>query len=124
MFFVFFALHSPQPDDDNPGATIARSAGMNITSRFSTAALLGAALIVPVAITPVALRAEDHRTYHDKEHNDDHAWNDHEDRAYRIWIKENHRKYRDFGKIKEDERQSYWAWRHNHSDAQLKIEVR
>jgi hypothetical protein len=42
--------------------------------RFLNAALLGAALIIPVAMAPTALRAQDNkaRTYHDKEHNDDH----------------------------------------------------
>ncbi len=93
-----------------------------ITSRLLNAAMLGAALLIPVAFTPTALRAQDH-TYHDKQHNDDHAWNAHEDKAYRMWAKENHRKYRDFSKLKEEDQQSYWAWRHEHSDAVLKITI-
>jgi Ni/Co efflux regulator RcnB len=94
--------------------------------RFWNAALLGAALIVPVAITPTALRAEDHkaRTYHDKEHNDDHEWNNHEDRAYHAYVKENHRKYGNFARLNENDQQTYWGWRHEHSDAVLKIDVR
>lgn len=86
-------------------------------------ALLGALLLGPVTVMPTALRAQDH-TYHDRAHNDDHVWNDHEDRAYRIWLKENHRKYRDFAKLKEEDRQAYWAWRHEHSDAELKLDAR
>ena len=39
---------------------------------FLNAAMLSAALITPMAIAPTALRAEDHKTYHDKQHNDDH----------------------------------------------------
>jgi hypothetical protein len=107
------------------GTIIARSRDMRIIPRFFNATLLGAALIVPIAIAPTALRADDHkaRNYHDKQHNDDHEWNDREDRAYRMWAKENHRKYRDFSKLKEDERQSYWGWRHEHSDAVLKIDI-
>jgi len=97
-------------------------------SRFLNAVLLGAALIAPAAMAPTALRAEDHntaRTYHDKEHNDDHQWNSHEDQAYRIWAKENHRKYNnDFAKVKENDQQAYWGWRHEHSDAVLKIDIR
>ena len=92
--------------------------------RFWNAALLGAALITQIAVAPVALRAADDRTYHDAHHNDDHRWNDHEDRAYRIWVKENHRKYRDFAKIKAEDQQAYWGWRHEHSDAVLKIDIR
>jgi hypothetical protein len=78
-------------------------------------------------MTPVVLRAEDRnaeRNYHDRDHNDDHKWNSHEDRAYRMYAKERHLKYRDFSKLKAEEQQSYWGWRHDHSDAQLKIEIR
>jgi hypothetical protein len=96
-------------------------------SRFLNAVLLGAALIVPVAMSPTALRAEDHSaaiTYHDKQHNDDHQWNPHEDQAYRMWAKENHRKYNNnFAKVKESDQQAYWGWRHEHSDAVLKIDI-
>jgi hypothetical protein len=95
--------------------------------RFLNAALLGAALIIPVTMAPTALRAQDQkgaRSYHDKQYNDDHQWNNHEDQAYHMYAKENHRKYRDFSKLKENDQQSYWGWRHEHSDAQLKITIR
>ena len=67
-------------------------------NHFWNTALLGAALIIPVALAPATLRAED-----------------------------NHqatRSYSDFAKLKDNDQQRYWAWRHQHSDAQLKIEVR
>jgi len=76
----------------------------------------------PVVMTTRPLLADD-RTYHDKGHNDDHAWNAHEDKAYRIWAKENHRKYVDFAKLRAEDQESYWAWRHEHSDAVLKIDI-
>ena len=96
-------------------------------SRFWNTALLSAALMVPIAMAPTMLRAEDQktaRTYHDKQHNDDHEWNSHEDQAYRVWVKQNHRKSRDFAKLNENDQQAYWGWRHEHSDALLKIDVR
>ncbi len=95
-------------------------------SNFWNAAVLSAALIVPAAIAPTVLRAEDHKTvtYHDKNHNDDHEWNDHEDRAYRLYVKEHHRKYSPFVRLKENDQQAYWGWRHEHSDALLKIDIR
>jgi len=96
-------------------------------SRFWNATLLSAALMAPIAMAPRALRADDQkaaRTYHDKQHNDDHEWNNHEDQAYRVYVKENHRKYRDFDKLKDNDRQAYWNWRHEHSDALLKIEIK
>lgn len=90
--------------------------------RLLHAALLTAIAIAPATLTPTMLRAQDQR-YHDKEHNDDHVWNNHEDKAYRIWVKQNHRKYNDFAKLKEEDQQAYWAWRHEHSDAVLKINI-
>jgi hypothetical protein len=95
--------------------------------RFWNSALLSAALMIPIAMAPTALRAQDHktaRTYHDKQHNDDHQWNNQEDQAYRMWTKENHRKNSTFSKLKDNDQQAYWGWRHDHSDALLKIEIR
>jgi hypothetical protein len=91
--------------------------------RFLNAALLSAALIAPITLVPAALQADD-RVYHDRDHNDDHHWDNHEDRAYRMYVKENHRKYRNFNKLHENDQQAYWAWRHEHSDAVLKINIR
>jgi hypothetical protein len=95
--------------------------------RFWNAVLLGTALLVPISMAPTTLRAQEHtaaRTYHDKQHNDDHEWNNQEDQAYRMWAKQNHRKYSEFSTLKDDDQQSYWGWRHEHSDAQLKIKIR
>ncbi len=78
-------------------------------------ALLAFALTAPLTLT-TTLRADD-KKYHDQKNNDDHQWNAKEDKAYRSWTKENHRKYQSFDKIKEDDRQSYWAWRHEHPDS-------
>jgi hypothetical protein len=109
------------------GIAIALTRGMRtFFPRFCGAALLGAALMAPLALAPPAL-ADDkdhHRSYHDKKNNDDHEWNNHEDQAYRMYAKENHHKYRDFSKLKENDQQAYWGWRHEHSDAILKIDIR
>jgi hypothetical protein len=91
--------------------------------RVLNTTFLGALLLVPLTTLPTALRADEHK-YHDAAHNDDHVWNDHEDRAYRMWLKETHHKHRDFDKLREEDRQAYWAWRHEHSDAVLKIDIR
>ena len=93
-------------------------------SHFLNAAMLSAALITAMAIAPTALRAEDRKTYHDKQHNDDHQWSSHEDKAYRAWGKENHRKYVTFSKLNDNDQQAYWGWRHEHSDVLLKINIR
>ena len=90
---------------------------------LATGAMLGAAVIVPATVLTTALRADD-RVYHDRDANDDHRWDRHEDRAYRIWLHENHRAYRDFARMREEDRRAYWHWRHEHSDAVLHIDIR
>ena len=97
-----------------------------ITPRFWNAAVLATALLTPIAFAPTALRAQDHRatnTYHDKKHNDDHEWNGQEDRAYGAWTKETHRKNTDFSKLKNNDQQAYWGWRHEHDDTVLRIRL-
>ncbi len=80
---------------------------------------------------PTALRAQDHqtttttvRTYHDTKNNDDHEWNGREDQAYRAYNTEKHRKTVEFSKLKSNDQQAYWGWRHEHSDAVLKIDIK
>jgi hypothetical protein len=97
--------------------------------RFWNAVLLGAVLLTPIAITPSTLQADDRddrrvRKYRDNEHNDEHQWDRREDRAYRIWVRENHRKYNSFDRLRDDDRQNYWRWRHEHSDSVLRINIR
>jgi hypothetical protein len=41
-----------------------------------------------------------------------------------LYAKENHRKYGNFAKLSESDQQAYWGWRHDHSDALLKIDIR
>jgi len=100
---------------------------MRTLSSFFRFGILSAALITPLALSPTVMRADDNhgeKRYRDARHNDEHVWNDHEDRAYRMWVQENHRKYNNFDRLKGRDRQSYWDWRHDHSDAQLKIDIR
>ena len=86
--------------------------------RYLQVALLGTALMAPVAIVPAALNAADDqpRRYHDKEHKDDHEWNDREDRAYQKWLEEKHHAKHEFAKLKAKEQREYWKWRHEHPD--------
>jgi len=93
-------------------------------SRFWLYMFLGAALSIPAAYSPMPLRADDEhdrrtekdQRYRDAKHNDEHEWNSREDRAYREWVKENHRKYQDFNRINERDQEQYWNWRHDHPD--------
>ena len=66
----------------------------------------------------LSLAAQDNgpRKVHDKEHNDDHAWNAAEDSAWRRYLSDRHRTYHDFSKATDKEEKDYWKWRHGHPD--------
>ena len=102
---------------------------MGTLTRFCRAGILSLTLIGPLAFAPSALPADDDhrqetRRYRDARHNDEHEWNNREDQAYRMWVQERHRKYQDFDRLPERDWDNYWNWRHEHSDAQLKIQIR
>lgn len=78
-------------------------------------------------IAPVAMKADDHqeKRYYDRDGRDYHMWDDHEDRAYRVYLGEQHRNYREFGRVKASQQRQYFRWRHEHPDHVLfKVEVR
>ena len=89
-----------------------------------TAFALSASLIAPVAARADDRNHQDKR-YYDKDGRDYHTWNTNEDRAYRHYLGEQHRDYRDFNRTKRTQQQQYFQWRHNHDDNTLfKVEIR
>ncbi len=56
---------------------------------------------------------DDGRVYDSSRH-DYHPWNDDEDRAYRKYLTQNHKAYREFERNSRKEQARYWAWRHAH----------
>ncbi len=99
--------------------------------RILSGLLLGAALIVPMAFGAGGDDRDhgDHRghdkRYYDRDGRDYHRWNDHEDRAYRMYLGEQHQPYVEFGRARADRRRAYFRWRHEHPDNTLfKIVVR
>jgi hypothetical protein len=89
---------------------------------FLSALFFGATLI-----TPMAVKADDHheKRYYDREGRDYHTWNNQEDRAYRLYLGEQHRDYREFRRTKAPEQRQYFKWRHEHPDHVLfKVEVK
>jgi hypothetical protein len=78
-------------------------------------------------IAPAAMMADDHhdKRYYDREGHDYHTWNGGEDRAYRVYLGEQHREYREFNKTKAPQQREYFKWRHDHPDHVLfKVEVK
>jgi hypothetical protein len=91
--------------------------------RFTILTALFAAVSL---MAPVAMKADDHdKRYYDKDARDYHAWNNQEDRAYRVYLTEHHRDYREFRKTKTVQQREYFKWRHEHPDTVLfKVEIR
>jgi hypothetical protein len=89
-----------------------------------SALVLSAALIGPAVARAGDPNHQDKR-YYDKAGKDYHAWNSNEDHAYRAYLQDQHREYRDFGKINRGQQQEYFKWRHGHPDDSLvKVEIR
>jgi hypothetical protein len=84
-------------------------------------------LLLGALMTPAALKADDHdRRYYDREGKDYHTWDSHEDHAYRVYLGEQHREYREFPRVTVVQRREYFRWRHDHPDSHpiFKVEVR
>jgi len=53
---------------------------------------------------------------YDRDHKDYHNWDDHENRAWGIFLTNNHRKNHEYAKANRREQSNYWKWRHEHPD--------
>jgi hypothetical protein len=86
--------------------------------RYVSFIFLSAALSAPAALVSRAASQEEHhdKRVYDHAHKDYHNWDEHEDHAYHQYFTENHREYRDYGKLKRKDQDAYWAWRHDHPD--------
>jgi len=91
--------------------------------------ILSAFALSAALIAPVVARADDRnhqdKRYYDRQGKDYHTWNNNEDRAYRQYLGEQHRDYRDFHRTNRNQQQQYFNWRHTHDDNTLfKVEIR
>jgi len=89
-------------------------------------------MLSALLLMPVQMRADDHdrdrrgddhngrnsqvQRYYDPVDRDYHEWNDNEQRAYREYLSEHHRKDEDFRKTSKRQQKAYWKWRHEHRD--------
>ena len=91
---------------------------MRHTHRYITSLFLAAALMAPVAImaAPVPQDASVQVRVYDRDHKDYHNWDDHENRAWGIFLTNNHRRNHEFAKANRREQREYWNWRHAHPD--------
>ncbi len=91
---------------------------MRHTHRYITSLFLAAALMAPVAImaAPVPQEASVQVRVYDRDHKDYHNWDDHENRAWGIFLTNNHKKNHEFARANRREQSNYWKWRHEHPD--------
>lgn len=95
---------------------------------MKTKVLISALPLAIALLAPVSLKAQDHdrddrHHIYDAHHHDYHDFDEHEDRAYRIYWQQRHRDYVDWDHASARQRQAYWDWRHNHSDVDLHIDI-
>ncbi|HXQ25176.1 MAG TPA: hypothetical protein VN822_02100 [Candidatus Acidoferrales bacterium] len=83
-----------------------------IASLFLTAFL--AAPVVTMAARPQDASVQV-RVY-DKDHKDYHNWDDNENRAWGVYLTNNHKKSHEFSTANKKEQSQYWNWRHSHPD--------
>jgi hypothetical protein len=89
--------------------------------------ILSALCVGASLIATTALNADDRhdKRYYDRDGRDYHTWNTQEDRAYRVYLGEQHRDYREFRRTRAPEQQQYFRWRHDHPDTVLfKLNIR
>jgi hypothetical protein len=84
------------------------------------ALILAAAFVAPVVAAAGMLPREGgppvEVRFFDRSHRDYHVWNDGEDRSYRAYLAERHRRYVVFERQRRAQQSSYWRWRHSHED--------
>jgi Ni/Co efflux regulator RcnB len=91
--------------------------------------ILSALVLSATLICPAAARADDRnhqdKRYYDRDGHDYHTWDSNEDHAYRVYLQEQHRDYREFNRANRGQQQQYFKWRHTHPDSALiKVEIR
>ena len=86
---------------------------MAMKSGISSIALAASGSVVAAA-TPQEASVQV-RVY-DSHHHDYHNWNEHEDRAYRDYLRDRHEVYVEYERQNHKHQQAYWNWRHSHPD--------
>ena len=91
---------------------------MQHIDRYISSLLLAAAIAAPTAIMagPRPQEASVQVRVYDRNHRDYHNWDDREDHAYRGYLQERHKTYREYDKQNNREQKNYWNWRHSHPD--------
>jgi hypothetical protein len=94
--------------------TISVSGGvMHRMNRWTYSLIMAAVFILPaIGTTGCAGRVTYGTRVYDPYHRDYHTWNDNEVVIYRQYWVDRHQPYRDYRRLKRNERREYWEWRH------------
>jgi hypothetical protein len=74
-------------------------------------------LLIVLALGGTATACTATLRVYDEPNRDYHRWDGREERAYRVYLGEQHREYREFGRLERRDQDEYWAWRHRHPEA-------
>jgi hypothetical protein len=86
-------------------------------SSFALVAAFGVSALLPAAVSAQDRdhdRAQHERRVYDRTHRDYHNWSHDEDRVYREYMVQHHRRYRAFTRLSRQQQRAYWQWRHEH----------
>jgi hypothetical protein len=91
---------------------------MRFTHRTLCSLLIVAALAAPIAVMAMPGPKDDgvQVKFYDSRHKDYHNWDDHENRAWGVYLTDNHKKSHEFSHSSKREQSNYWNWRHSHPD--------
>jgi hypothetical protein len=79
-------------------------------SAVTLMAALGGSALLPATAQAQGIQFR----FYDRTHHDYHRWNRNEDRLYREYLNEHHRRYRAFSRMDREQQREYWRWRHEH----------
>jgi hypothetical protein len=77
---------------------------------FTLITTLGGVALVPATASAQGVELR----FYDRGHKDYHRWNGDEDRRYRAYLAERHRRYLAFQRASRTRQREYWRWRHEH----------
>ncbi|HZU25006.1 MAG TPA: hypothetical protein VFA04_05765 [Bryobacteraceae bacterium] len=80
--------------------------------RIAGALVLAMGLTLPMGIA----FAQDHPEHHERQDRPHHEWNDSENGAWHQYLKEHHKRDREWNRASKREQRNYWKWRDQHQD--------
>jgi len=81
--------------------------------RFAGTLALAVGLMLPLGVACAQDHAQEHQDRRDRPR---HEWNDSENGAWHQYLREHHKRDRDWSRASKREQRNYWKWREQHQD--------